>query len=169
MEKIIGQQKVQVEILKKALTELNTADKIKIINQLKSDYTVAELCRTFNIPRSTYYYRQNNDQAKDVIQSSKKRNIKPNFSSHKIDEKNLKNTIDVKLISGKYRVEEFQNGAIKVYNKENQKYEAAISILKKIIEEKELEISLYYKSGNEKNTRTLGKAVIKVMKNNKDE
>ena len=62
IEKIIGQQKVQMEILKKALAELNTADKIKIINQLKSDYTVAELCRTFNIARSTYYYRQNNDQ-----------------------------------------------------------------------------------------------------------
>lgn len=66
-------------------------------------------------------------------------------------------------------MEEFQNEAIKVYNKENQKYEAAISILKKIIEEKELDISLYYKFGNEENTRTLGKAVIKVMKNNKDE
>jgi uncharacterized coiled-coil protein SlyX len=53
MKKIIGQQKVQMEILKKALAELNTADKIQIINQLKSDYTIAELCRTFNIPRST--------------------------------------------------------------------------------------------------------------------
>ena len=62
MEKIIGQQKVQVEILKKALAELNTPDKIKIINQLKSEYTITELCRTFNIARSTYYYRQNNDQ-----------------------------------------------------------------------------------------------------------
>jgi len=34
MGKIIGQQKVQMEILKKALTELNTVDKISIINQL---------------------------------------------------------------------------------------------------------------------------------------
>jgi len=46
MEKIIGQQKVQMEILKKVLAELNTADKIRIINQLDSDYTITELYRT---------------------------------------------------------------------------------------------------------------------------
>jgi len=61
----LGNRKYNWKSLKKALAELNTADKIKIINQLKSDYTVAELCRTFNIPRSTYYYRQNNDQDED--------------------------------------------------------------------------------------------------------
>lgn len=58
----MGSRKSRWKSLKKALAELNTADKIKIINQLKSDYTIAELCRTFNIARSTYYYRQNNDQ-----------------------------------------------------------------------------------------------------------
>lgn len=151
---------------------------IKVYNVESQEYEVAkpilrEIIEEKNLKVDLYYDSGNkkNTRAlgKDVIQSLKKRNIKPKFSSHKIDEKNLKNTIDVKLISGKYRVEEFQNGAIKVYNKENQKYEEAISILKKIIEEKELDISLYYKSGNEKNTRTLGKAVIKVMKNNKEE
>ncbi len=65
MEKLLVNRKSRWKSLKKALAELNTADKIKIINQLKSDYTVVELCRTFNIPRSTYYYRQNNDQAED--------------------------------------------------------------------------------------------------------
>lgn len=32
-----------------------------MINSLKTDYTISELCRTFNIARSTYYYRQNSN------------------------------------------------------------------------------------------------------------
>jgi hypothetical protein len=151
---------------------------VKVYNVETQEYEVAkpilrDVIEEKNLKIDLYYDSGNKKNTrslgKDVIQSLKKRNIKPKISSHKKDEKNVKNIIDVKLISGKYRVEEFQNGAIKVYNKENQKYEAAISILKKIIEEKELDISLYYKSGNEKNTRTLGKAVIKLMKNIKDE
>lgn len=65
MGKILNQQKVQMEILLKTLTELNTADKIRIINQINSNYSLIKLCKTFNIVRSIYYYRKNNNQAED--------------------------------------------------------------------------------------------------------
>jgi putative transposase len=62
----LANKKFRWESLKKALTELNTAVKIKIINQLKSHYTVTELYRTFNIAKNTYYYRQINDQGENT-------------------------------------------------------------------------------------------------------
>ncbi|WP_408955825.1 IS3 family transposase [Natroniella sp. ANB-PHB2] len=39
---------------------LNITDKIKLVNHLKSEYKITELCKAFNLSRSTYYYRQNN-------------------------------------------------------------------------------------------------------------
>ncbi|MBM7624964.1 IS3 family transposase [Sporohalobacter salinus] len=41
-----------------------------IIDDLKFDYTVTKLCKTFNISRSTYYYRKNNnDKSADSTDS----------------------------------------------------------------------------------------------------
>ncbi|WP_282706226.1 IS3 family transposase [Fuchsiella alkaliacetigena] len=50
---------------------LNITDKVKAINQLKVDYSITELCKTFNIARSTYYYRLNNASSKNNNSSKK--------------------------------------------------------------------------------------------------
>jgi len=55
--KNIIQQKAQIKVLLKKPAELNTVNYTKIINQLKSSYIIAELCRTFNIVKSNYNYR----------------------------------------------------------------------------------------------------------------
>ena len=43
-KKLSANKKPRWKSFKKALAELNTVDKIRIINQLKLDYTVTELC-----------------------------------------------------------------------------------------------------------------------------
>ncbi|MFW6026963.1 MAG: IS3 family transposase, partial [Candidatus Woesearchaeota archaeon] len=47
------------------MAELNTIDKVNLIAKLKTDYTITDLCRTFNIARSIYYYRINNQKYQD--------------------------------------------------------------------------------------------------------
>ncbi|MCK8824327.1 IS3 family transposase [Fuchsiella alkaliacetigena] len=41
------------------------------MNQLKVDYSITELCKTFDIARSTYYYGLNNDNSKNDNSSKK--------------------------------------------------------------------------------------------------
>jgi antitoxin component of RelBE/YafQ-DinJ toxin-antitoxin module len=148
---------------------------IKIYNVETQEYEVAkpilrDIIEEKNLKIDLYYDSGNKKNTrtlgKDVIQSLKKKNIKPYFSTEeKLNDKNkIINTIDINLNNSKYRVEEYQNGSIKIYNKTMQKYEAAHPLLKKIIKEKGLDINLNYESGNEKNTRSLGKSVIQALK-----
>ena len=149
---------------------------IKVYNLETQEYEVAkpilrEVIEEKNLKIDLYYDSGNKKNTrtlgKDVIQSLKNQNIKADFTSKKEpDNKNeIKNTIDIKLQSGKYKVEEYKNGSIKVYNIEMKKYEKAKPLLRRIIKEKELDISLYYNSGNKKNTRILGKDVMQAIKN----
>jgi len=153
---------------------------IKVYNVETQEYEVAkpilrDVIEEKNLKIDLYYDSGNKKNTrtlgKDVIQSLKNKNIKADFTSkEEFDDKNkIKNTIDIKLNIGRYKVEEYQNGSIKVYNKEMKNYEQAKPLLKRIIEEKDLDINLKYKSGNEKNTRALGKDVIRAMKNNTNE
>lgn len=65
---------------------------------------------------------------------------------------------------GKYRIERYENSTIRLVNLETQKYESAKPILRKIIREKKLRINLNLSSGVEKNTRDLGREVLKQLK-----
>jgi len=152
---------------------------IKVYNVETQEYEVAkpilrDVIEEKNLKIDLYYDSGNKKNTrtlgKDVIQSLKNKNIKADFTSKKEPSDNkVKKSIDIKLNIGRYKVEEYQNGSIKVYNKEMKNYEQAKPLLKRIIEEKDLDINLKYKSGNEKNTRALGKDVIRAMKNNTNE
>ncbi|RZB30703.1 MAG: hypothetical protein SRB1_02983 [Desulfobacteraceae bacterium Eth-SRB1] len=65
---------------------------------------------------------------------------------------------------GKYRIERYENSTIRLVNLETQKYESAKPLLRKIIREKKLGVNLHFSSGAEKNTRDLGREVLKRLK-----
>ncbi|MDA3912351.1 MAG: PD-(D/E)XK nuclease family protein [Bacteroidales bacterium] len=72
----------------------------------------------------------------------------------------------VKLSNGQYRIELYESSTVRIYNLDSQEYEVTKPILRKINEEKELGISLQTPNGKDlKNTRTLGKQVIKELIN----
>ena len=69
----------------------------------------------------------------------------------------------LKFSKGKYRIERYENSTIRLVNLETQKYESAKPLLRKIIKEKKLGINLNFSSGAEKNTRDLGREVLKQL------
>jgi len=69
----------------------------------------------------------------------------------------------LEISKSKYRIERYENSTIRLVNLEMQKYESAKPLQKKIIREKNLGINLYFSSGAEKNTRDLGREVLKQL------
>ncbi|MGP3779388.1 PD-(D/E)XK nuclease family protein [Halanaerobium saccharolyticum] len=76
----------------------------------------------------------------------------------------IKESVTVELRDGKYRIEKYESSSIKVYNLNEQEYEVAKPLLRKVIRDKDLDVSLYFDSGNKRNTRSLGRKVIKALK-----
>ena len=70
----------------------------------------------------------------------------------------------LEISKSKYRIERYENSTIRLVNLETQKYESAKPLLRKIIREKKLGINLHFSSGAEKNTRDLGREVLKSVK-----
>jgi hypothetical protein len=75
----------------------------------------------------------------------------------------------VHLSNGTYRLEQYESSTIRVYCFETQEYVTAKPILRRIIDEKGLNVSLYLQSGTLKNTRILGRDIIKALKENMSE
>jgi len=145
---------------------------IKIYNIETQEYEVAkpilrDIIKEKRLDISLYYESGNEKNTrtlgKKIIQILKKRDISSTYSKKLSNDDNIIKNINVKLKSGKYRVEKHKNDSFKVFNLETKEYEAAKPLLRKIIKEKNLDVSLYYKSGNEKNTRTLGRDLITTL------
>ena len=74
-------------------------------------------------------------------------------------------TVLVEIARSKYQIERYESSTIRVFNLDKQEYEAAWPILKKINTEKKLGVDLRVSSGNWKNTRTLGRDVVRALVN----
>jgi len=75
----------------------------------------------------------------------------------------IEEVVFVKIKSGTYRIERYENSTIRVVNAESQKYESAKMLLQKVVNEKKLGIDMYWASGSLKNTRDLGKEVMREL------
>ena len=71
--------------------------------------------------------------------------------------------ISVEIGGAAYRLERYQSTTIKLFNVEREEYEMAKPLLRQLILERHLAISLTNSAGNEKNTRTLGREVLEVV------
>jgi hypothetical protein len=69
----------------------------------------------------------------------------------------------VQLSDGKYRIDRHESKSVRVFNLDTQEYEVTKPILRKINEEMKLGIELYLTTGRKKNTRNLGKLVIREL------
>ncbi|RAL21424.1 DEAD/DEAH box helicase [Thermoflavimicrobium daqui] len=81
-------------------------------------------------------------------------------------EEGVKEQIEVSLGNVTYRIEQHHNKSIKVYRLNDYGKEKMLAklILRKVIAEKKLDISLYYATGTAKNTQTLGREVIRELR-----
>lgn len=75
----------------------------------------------------------------------------------------IEDVVFVKIKSGTFRIERYENSTIRIVNAESQKYESAKDLLIKIANEKKLGIDLNWASRSPKNTRDLGKEVMKEL------
>lgn len=75
----------------------------------------------------------------------------------------IEEVVFCEIAKGKYRIERYENSAIRVVNLATQKYETAKPVLRMINKQKGLGIDLLFSSGNKKNTRSLGKEVMEEL------
>ena len=73
---------------------------------------------------------------------------------------NLIESVIVELSSGSYRIERYDSLTVLVIECDSNQTVIARPFLRKIVEELGLQVNLLLNSGNEKNTRNLGKDVI---------
>lgn len=71
--------------------------------------------------------------------------------------------VTVQLGDVLYQLERYESTSIRVLNTSSQEYEVAKPILRRINDEKALAISLQFPTGRSKNTRTLGREVIRAL------
>lgn len=71
--------------------------------------------------------------------------------------------VTVQLGDVLYQIERYESTSIRVLNTSSQEYEVAKPVLRRIIEEKALAISFQFPTGRSKNTRTLGREVIRAL------
>ena len=71
--------------------------------------------------------------------------------------------VTVQLGDVLYQLERYESTSIRVLNTSSQEYEVAKPILRRINDEKALAISLEFPTGRSKNTRTLGREVIRAL------
>lgn len=83
-------------------------------------------------------------------------------------EENIKESMEISIENKNYIIEMYESGMIRVFNLKKQEYETAKPLLRKIIEEKKLNVNLNSSTGNYKNTRQLGKDVISELKKFKE-
>lgn len=76
---------------------------------------------------------------------------------------NIVESVVVQLGDVRYQIERYQNSSIKVLNTNTQEYVTALPILRQINSEKALGINPFWPNGCEKNTRTLGREVIRAL------
>lgn len=69
----------------------------------------------------------------------------------------------VQLSDGKYRIDRHESTTVRVFNLDTQEYEVTKPLLRKINTERKLGIDLKSSTGREKNTRQLGRHVIKEL------
>lgn len=79
-------------------------------------------------------------------------------------EENIKESVKINIKNKSYIIEMYESSTIRVFNLEKQEYEVAKPLLRKIIEEKKLNVNLKSSTGKYKNTRQLGKDVISELK-----
>jgi hypothetical protein len=71
--------------------------------------------------------------------------------------------VTVQLGDVLYQIERYESTSIRVLNVSSQEYEVAKPILRRIIDDMTLAISLEFPTGRKKNTRTLGREVIRAL------
>src|SRR6056297_449682 len=70
----------------------------------------------------------------------------------------------VEISTGQYRIEKYKSSTIKIYNLEEEEYEVAKPLLRKINKEKDLKVDLFTSTGTKLNTRSLGRKIIEQLK-----
>lgn len=73
-------------------------------------------------------------------------------------------SLDVEISAGHYRIERYETGSVRVFNKDTEEYETAKDMLKQINEEKGLGIPKLNKQGYDWNTREWGKKVLNKLR-----
>jgi hypothetical protein len=77
----------------------------------------------------------------------------------------VRESVEVELSDGRYRLDRLHSQSIQVFDLNTSRFVKPVKpFLRKVIEEKSLSVSLELKSGKPKNTRILGKDVIKAIK-----
>ena len=95
--------------------------------------------------------------------------IKENIATSNINRRftgepdNIIQSVLVQISDGIFRIEQSENNTIRIFNIDTQEYNVAKPLLRKINTEKQLGIELKLSTGRNKNTRNLGKQVIKEL------
>lgn len=72
-------------------------------------------------------------------------------------------SVVVEISNCKYRIERYESTTVRIFNLDTQEYEVTKPLLRKINKEKKLGIDLELSSGRKKNTRNLGRQVMKEL------
>ena len=87
----------------------------------------------------------------------------PALNQSKSELDKMVESVKVQLGNVLYQIERYQNSSIKVLNTNTQEYVTALPILRQVNSEKALGINLFWPNGREKNTRTLGREVMRAL------
>ena len=71
LEHLVGRLTVALDIQKKALTflELIPSEESKIVEALRTQHPVREICEVLGFTRSTFYYQPKNDPSEAVLRA----------------------------------------------------------------------------------------------------
>ncbi|OQX20210.1 MAG: hypothetical protein BWK80_35995 [Desulfobacteraceae bacterium IS3] len=72
-------------------------------------------------------------------------------------------SVFVEISNCKYRIERYESTTVRIFNLDTREYEVTKPLLRKINEEKKLGIALTLSTDRKKNTRTLGRQIIKEL------
>lgn len=135
---------------------------IKIITDLLKDESNAEIN-----PINEYIRHTLKAFVRHIVETTVESRVKRLNDKDNIEE-DIEDSIEIIIENKNYVIERYESGTIRIFNLEKHEYETVKPLLRKIIEEKKLNVNLNSSTGNHKNTRQLGKDVISELKKFKE-
>lgn len=134
----------------------------KIITDLLKDESNAEIN-----PINEYIRHTLKAFVRHIVETTVESRVKRLNDKDNIEE-DIEDSIEIIIENKNYVIERYESGTIRIFNLEKHEYETVKPLLRKIIEEKKLNVNLNSSTGNHKNTRQLGKDVISELKKFKE-
>ncbi len=104
-------------------------------------------------------------EAKDYIRKKERKQSEIKRARSSFEKGKVIETVEVEISIGIYRLERYDSTTICAFNLDSEQYEMVKPILRLVNDEKNLGVDILNSRGNKKNTRTLGRDIIREIKN----